>query len=247
MPGTSLTKQERECKLYDAFAKFTHIKGESLHTYYLRFTQLINDMNIYKMNMEKLQVNTKFLNSLPPEWRDDSIACLNKAMTFLTAVASSRVTVQQVQRRQGKIILVLIIRVMLRAQGEIIQVDRQGLLNATTVKVNDIWLGNALSLSDKGMLHGQVQKIILHNVAFQTENLDTYDSDCDDLSNAQAVLMANISSYGSGFISKVPNSDNYLNNMDKQSVHALQNFEQLLVMDFTDNKISNDSNIIPYS
>ncbi|GJX18118.1 retrovirus-related pol polyprotein from transposon TNT 1-94 [Tanacetum coccineum] len=34
---------------------------------------------------------------------DDPIACLNKAMAFLTAVASSRVTVQQVQRRQGQI------------------------------------------------------------------------------------------------------------------------------------------------
>ncbi|GJY33683.1 hypothetical protein Tco_0418152 [Tanacetum coccineum] len=60
MQGTSLTKQERECKLYDAFDKFTHIKGESLH--------LINDINIYNMNLEQFQVNTKFLNSLPPEW-----------------------------------------------------------------------------------------------------------------------------------------------------------------------------------
>ncbi|GKE55446.1 hypothetical protein Tco_1494631 [Tanacetum coccineum] len=68
MQGTSLTKQERECKLYDAFDKFTHIKGETLHKYYLRFTQLINDMNIYNMKIEQFQVNTKFLNSLPPEW-----------------------------------------------------------------------------------------------------------------------------------------------------------------------------------
>ncbi|GJS30637.1 hypothetical protein Tco_0491257 [Tanacetum coccineum] len=68
MQGTSLTKQERECKLYDAFDKFTHIKGESLHQYYLRFTQLINDINIYKMKIEQFQVNTKFLNSLTPEW-----------------------------------------------------------------------------------------------------------------------------------------------------------------------------------
>ncbi|GKC97749.1 integrase, catalytic region, zinc finger, CCHC-type containing protein [Tanacetum coccineum] len=60
--------QERECKLYDAFDKFTHIKGESLYTYYLRFTQLINDMNIYKMKIEQFQVNTKLLNSLSPEW-----------------------------------------------------------------------------------------------------------------------------------------------------------------------------------
>nr|GEV57695.1 hypothetical protein [Tanacetum cinerariifolium] len=126
MQGASLTKQERECKLYDAFDKFTHIKGESLHTYYLRFTQLINDMNIYKMNMEQFQVNTKFLNSLPPEWRDDLIACLNKAIAFLIVVSSARflstnnqlrtssntrnqatiqddrVTVKQVQGRQGK-------------------------------------------------------------------------------------------------------------------------------------------------
>nr|GFC03239.1 hypothetical protein [Tanacetum cinerariifolium]GFC11253.1 hypothetical protein [Tanacetum cinerariifolium] len=38
MQGTSLTKQEKECKLYDAFDKFAHIKEESLHQYYLRFT-----------------------------------------------------------------------------------------------------------------------------------------------------------------------------------------------------------------
>ncbi|GJZ73844.1 hypothetical protein Tco_0637990 [Tanacetum coccineum] len=35
--------------------------------------------------------------------------------------------------------------------------------------------------------------------------------------------------------------------MDNQSVHALQDFEQSPVMDFTDNEISSDSNIIPYS
>nr|GFC93499.1 integrase, catalytic region, zinc finger, CCHC-type, peptidase aspartic, catalytic [Tanacetum cinerariifolium] len=68
MQGTSLTKQKRECKMYDEFDKFAHIKGESLHKYYLRFTQLINDMNIYKIKLEQFQVNTKFLNSLPPEW-----------------------------------------------------------------------------------------------------------------------------------------------------------------------------------
>ncbi|GKB35473.1 hypothetical protein Tco_0880415 [Tanacetum coccineum] len=67
MQGTSLTKQERECKMYDASDKFTYIKEESLHKYYLRFTQLINDMNIYNMKMEQFQVNTKFLNSLPPK------------------------------------------------------------------------------------------------------------------------------------------------------------------------------------
>nr|GFD21082.1 integrase, catalytic region, zinc finger, CCHC-type, peptidase aspartic, catalytic [Tanacetum cinerariifolium] len=66
--GTSLTKQERECKLYDEFNKFVYRKGESLRDYYLRFLLLLNDMNIYNMKLEQFQVNTKFLNTLPPEW-----------------------------------------------------------------------------------------------------------------------------------------------------------------------------------
>nr|GFD09587.1 hypothetical protein [Tanacetum cinerariifolium] len=33
MQGTSLTKQERECKLYDAFDKFAYQKGETLHDF----------------------------------------------------------------------------------------------------------------------------------------------------------------------------------------------------------------------
>ncbi|GKE15658.1 hypothetical protein Tco_1423235 [Tanacetum coccineum] len=63
----------------------------------------------------------------------------------------------------------------------------------------------------------------------------------------QAILMANISNYGSDAISEVPNSETYLNDMNNQSVLALQDFEQSPVMDFTNNEISSDSNIIPYS
>ncbi|GJT07160.1 hypothetical protein Tco_0841622 [Tanacetum coccineum] len=54
--------------LYDEFDKFIYNKGETLHEYYLRFTLLLNDMNIYKMPLEQFQVNTKFLNTLPDEW-----------------------------------------------------------------------------------------------------------------------------------------------------------------------------------
>nr|GEY41098.1 hypothetical protein [Tanacetum cinerariifolium] len=42
--------------------------GKSLRDFYLRFSLLLNDMNIYNMKLEKFQVNTKFLNTLPPEW-----------------------------------------------------------------------------------------------------------------------------------------------------------------------------------
>nr|GEY69958.1 retrovirus-related Pol polyprotein from transposon TNT 1-94 [Tanacetum cinerariifolium] len=91
---------------------------------------------------------------------------------------------------------------MLLVQGEILQVDRQELLNATIIKVKNIWLGNVLSLSDQGIPTGQDQTIIPRNAAFQFKDLDTYDSVYNDLSNAQAVLMANISNYGFDFISE---------------------------------------------
>ncbi|GJZ06751.1 integrase, catalytic region, zinc finger, CCHC-type containing protein [Tanacetum coccineum] len=69
MQGTSLTKQERECKLYDEFDKFAYKKGETLRDFYLRFSLLLNDINIYNVKLEQFQVNTKFLNTLPSEWR----------------------------------------------------------------------------------------------------------------------------------------------------------------------------------
>ncbi|GKC70916.1 retrovirus-related pol polyprotein from transposon TNT 1-94 [Tanacetum coccineum] len=68
MQGTSLTKQERECKLYDEFDKFAYKKGETLCDFYLRFLLLLNDMKIYNMKLEQFQLNIKFLNILPHEW-----------------------------------------------------------------------------------------------------------------------------------------------------------------------------------
>nr|GEY33216.1 retrovirus-related Pol polyprotein from transposon TNT 1-94 [Tanacetum cinerariifolium] len=68
MQVTSLTKQEIECKLYDEFDKFAYKKGETLRNFYLRFSLLLNDMNIYNMKLKKFQVNTKFLNTLSPKW-----------------------------------------------------------------------------------------------------------------------------------------------------------------------------------
>ncbi|GKE93753.1 hypothetical protein Tco_1574848 [Tanacetum coccineum] len=54
MQGTELSYQERECKLYNEFDKFTSIKGESLHEYHLRFAQLVNDMHTIGMTMQQV-------------------------------------------------------------------------------------------------------------------------------------------------------------------------------------------------
>ncbi|GKB31749.1 hypothetical protein Tco_0871150 [Tanacetum coccineum] len=182
---------------------------------------------------------------------DDPIACLNKTRPIFKMAGS------QCNKFRGdkvKVIQVLGIRVMLLVLGETMQVNMPGLLIATTIKVKDIWQGNSLSLSDQGMKlelgvpYGQaVDTIIPTNATFQTKDLDTYNSDCDDISNAKAVIMANISNYGSDVISEVPHYETYLNDIENQDVHAIQDFEQSPVVDFTNNKIYSDSNIIPYS
>ncbi|GJS76668.1 integrase, catalytic region, zinc finger, CCHC-type containing protein [Tanacetum coccineum] len=131
---------------------------------------------------------------------------------------------------KGKVIPVLAIWVMLLVLGETIQVNMQGLLNDITVKVKDTWQGNALSLSDQGTLHGlrkmQSAKTIPTNATFHIKDLDAYDSNCDDVSNAKTVLMANLSNYGSNVILEVHHSETYHNDMDNQSVHAMQDLNK---------------------
>ncbi|GKB92299.1 retrovirus-related pol polyprotein from transposon TNT 1-94 [Tanacetum coccineum] len=330
MKGTSLTKQERECKLYDAFDKFTHIKGVTLHKYYLRFTQLINDKNIYSLPPEwskfvtdvklvkdlhstnfdqlhayleqhKLHTNESRLSRVNAikiplafmakvvDWNttstttlislqynnssdsttvftisvDNPIVCLNKAMAFLTAVASSRYKSNATRYKGNNASGQARVVKCYNCQGEghmarqCTQPKRprnaawykEKAMLAEAQEAGQILDEEQLAfLADLGVPDGQaVQTIIPNNAAFQTEDLDTYDSDCDDISNAQAVLMANISNYGSDVISEVPHSETYLNDMVNQGVQAMQDFEQPPAVDFTDNEIHSDSNIIPYS
>nr|GEV60470.1 hypothetical protein [Tanacetum cinerariifolium] len=68
--------EDLACLLFDiilsipkhCFNKFAYKNGETLRDFYLRFSLLLNDMNIYNVKLEQFQVNTKFLNTLPPEW-----------------------------------------------------------------------------------------------------------------------------------------------------------------------------------
>nr|GEX75498.1 retrovirus-related Pol polyprotein from transposon TNT 1-94 [Tanacetum cinerariifolium] len=43
-------------------------KGELIHNYYVWFAELINDMRNIKMTMSRLQLNSKFVNNMLPEW-----------------------------------------------------------------------------------------------------------------------------------------------------------------------------------
>nr|GEW78785.1 retrovirus-related Pol polyprotein from transposon TNT 1-94 [Tanacetum cinerariifolium] len=45
-----------------------YYKRETIHDYYVQFAKLINDMRNIKMTMSKMQLNSKFVNNMLPEW-----------------------------------------------------------------------------------------------------------------------------------------------------------------------------------
>ncbi|GJU11167.1 integrase, catalytic region, zinc finger, CCHC-type containing protein [Tanacetum coccineum] len=136
--------------------------------------------------------------------RDDPISCLNKAMAFLSVVAAlkfpltnnqlrtssnlrnqttiqdDRVTVQQVQGRQGQ-----------SYAGTVYKG------NATSSRGNNAGGQERVvkCYNCQGEGHMARQRTQKAKECYMTEDLDAYDSDCDDTSTAQAVLMANLSNY----------------------------------------------------
>nr|GEZ18560.1 hypothetical protein [Tanacetum cinerariifolium] len=177
MQGTSLTKQERECKLYDEFDKFAYKKGESLHDFYLRFSLLLNDMNIYNM---KLEQNSVFQEG------DDPIDAINHMMSFLTAIVTSRYPATNNQLRTSS------------------NPRQQTTINNGREEELEF-------LADPGIEKtSNTQYAVTNNDAYQTEGLDAYDSDCDELNSTKIALMV-----------KEMNNIMFKRNQSAQTVHML--------------------------
>ncbi|GJS19312.1 hypothetical protein Tco_0447944 [Tanacetum coccineum] len=212
MQGTSLTKQERECKLYDEFDKFTYKKGESLHEYYLRFILLLNDMNIYKMPLEQFQLHAYWnnKNTFKVKGRVDA-----RTGYFRTYTSGSKCKTP-VPANSGKI-----------EDGYLLQLKGKIYLDIPKVKAY-ITVINSLA-------------------AYQADDLDAYDSDCDELNSAKVALMANLSHYGSDALAEVHNHDNMNNNVVNQVVQVMPSSQQSNVVNHSETEITSDSNIIPYS
>nr|GEU87337.1 hypothetical protein [Tanacetum cinerariifolium] len=80
-------------------------------------------------------------------------------------------------------------------------------------------------LADLGITEGPVtQSVITHNETYHADDLDAYNSNCDEISTAKAVLMANLSSYDSDVLTeKVKELDNIVHKMGQstQTMHTL--------------------------
>nr|GEY20934.1 hypothetical protein [Tanacetum cinerariifolium]GFA39431.1 hypothetical protein [Tanacetum cinerariifolium] len=65
------------------------------------------------------------------------------------------------------------------------------------------------------------QYVVTNNAAYQADDLDAYDSDCDEGNSAKIALMENLSHYGSNNLAEVHNKDNMTNNVIDQHVQYM--------------------------
>nr|GFA46759.1 hypothetical protein [Tanacetum cinerariifolium] len=68
MRGTIQNKVDRETRFTNEFDQFVAKPVEALVSVYNRFAQLMNDLERNDMHFPIITTNTKFLNSLQPEW-----------------------------------------------------------------------------------------------------------------------------------------------------------------------------------
>ncbi|GJS14849.1 integrase, catalytic region, zinc finger, CCHC-type containing protein [Tanacetum coccineum] len=68
MKGSGKSLQQKKEELFDEYERFCAIGNESIHDYFVRFHKLINDMKITQLDIPAHQMNTKFVNNLPPYW-----------------------------------------------------------------------------------------------------------------------------------------------------------------------------------
>nr|GEW45974.1 integrase, catalytic region, zinc finger, CCHC-type, peptidase aspartic, catalytic [Tanacetum cinerariifolium] len=260
-------------------------EGESLREFYLRFLLLLNDMNIYNMKLEQFQVNTKFLNTLPPEWSkfvtmsncypsndfqssvhhnlynpsssipqveyapsihqqsefsqpdtglvvlvfqkgDDPFDAINHMMSFLTAVVTTR---------GDKILGLLQCTKPKRKRDEAWFKDKVLLVQAQANK-QVLHEEDLEFLADPGIAEAQsTQYVITNNATYQADDLDAYDSDCDEINSAKIALMANFSHYGLDTLAE--NSDFSA----QQDVLILSVIEQLKTQVVNYTKINQDN------
>ncbi|GKA47661.1 retrovirus-related pol polyprotein from transposon TNT 1-94 [Tanacetum coccineum] len=94
---------------------------------------------------------------------------------------------------------------------------------------------------------GPIVQALTTTAIFQTNDLNAFDLYCDEAPKTSAIFMANLTSYDSNVLFKVPNYDTYQdNNVIDQSVQEMQYFEQPVFINNLNIDITSDSNVIYY-
>nr|GEY04523.1 hypothetical protein [Tanacetum cinerariifolium] len=251
-----LPPEERECKLYDEFDKFAYKKGESLLS-----TKFLNTL---LPEWNKFVTDVKLVRDLHITNVDQLHAYLGQhefhanegRHTFLAAGTSRTYTSGANGNNSRKQRTV----VCYNCKGEG-HMSRQ--CTKPKRKRDESWFKDKVLLvqaqaneqilheeelaffADLGIAKAQTTKnVITHNAAYKADDLDAYDSDCDEINSAKVALMANLSYYGPNDLVEVHNQNNVTHNVINQAVQAMPLSEQSNIMNQSETKITN---ITPYS
>nr|GEY48165.1 hypothetical protein [Tanacetum cinerariifolium] len=165
---------------------------------------------------------------------DDPIDSINHMMSFLSTVVISRYPTtnnqlrnlsnprQQATINDGRVTL------------QLVQGRQVSFATGTTRTYTPGASGNPR------IKEGQAtQTVITYNVAYQADDLDAYDSDCDEFNTAKVALMANLSHYGSDVLARAAIQN--LNSFVQQDALILSVIKQLKTQVINCTKINLDN------
>nr|GEV28442.1 integrase, catalytic region, zinc finger, CCHC-type, peptidase aspartic, catalytic [Tanacetum cinerariifolium] len=94
-------------------------------------------------------------------------------------------------------------------------------------------------LADPGITESSSNHpVVTNNAAYQADDLDAYDSDCDEINSAKIALMANLSHYGTDNLTEVNNQDNRANYLTHQEMQVQSTSEQSTILTQSNTEIA---------
>nr|GEU32379.1 integrase, catalytic region, zinc finger, CCHC-type, peptidase aspartic, catalytic [Tanacetum cinerariifolium] len=190
--GSELTKEDRESQLYDEFKCFKMLLGENINEYYVRFHKLVNDVRNIRMTMPNIQLNSKFVNNMSPEWHSSvsSISTIIITSSIITFLITS--TQRNFSRGNG-----VADNGGARIRDGNVN-EGQDATNASSREWCDekellFLTGEKTNNFDADVDDNPIRDLALNDDnIFQADDCDAFDSDVDDEPTAQSIFMADI-------------------------------------------------------
>ncbi|GJR09178.1 hypothetical protein Tco_0791830 [Tanacetum coccineum] len=267
--GAELSLQERELKLYNEFDRFTSEKGETIHAYYL--SKFVTDVKLatdmHESSFDQLYVYLRQHEVHANEVRmmrerfPDPLALYHQqlspiAQQFYTSLPQPQPYEVQVHQQSYSVPVVHQTLVVHQQtyQAPVVQQQSPAVfpqLNSGLVVPSFLLADDPIASSRaKGNAIGTGVNINIGTFIanqIKTNDLDAFNSDCDEAPSASAILMAKLSAYDSDVLSKVPNYNTYQdNNVIDQSVQEMQYSQQPIFVDDSNIEITSDSNVISH-
>nr|GEX29652.1 hypothetical protein [Tanacetum cinerariifolium] len=202
MKGIELSYQERECRLYNLFDMFAYVQGETLYPDPIAF--VANFQTLYNPSQSP-QHSGSLVYSPPQKFtpvyaapihhqhHHNPVSPQQNLISPLPFISPTMTPQPQAEFLQLDFSLVV---PMFQQREDTIKCINKAMTFLSIVASRFPPLNNQLRTSSNPINQATIQdgRTIPQNSSFQTDDLDAYDSDCDDLSSAKAVLMANFSS-----------------------------------------------------